>query len=255
MIQRIGETKRLPSSSTCSCLPARRNRCSRSKFRKSTDLSYGKQADKESRCAKAGARNSRDHIVHRQRLSVLAALALTLFARQALAGSIGAQEAAAQVARCQSAIVRASDQTGVPARLLRALAPTESGIVNRGGRHLAWPWTLNTNGYGSYHFRSRVAAESHLMTLLADGIDNIDVGCMQINWHWHHADLASLGSLMDPDNNALYAALLLRTYRKQTGSWSGAVGLYHTHNPMLAARYQCRVARELVPGAAIQGCE
>jgi hypothetical protein len=138
---------------------------------------------------------------------------------------------------------------------LHALAPAESGIANRTGRHLAWPWTLNTNGHGSFHFRSRFAAESHFKALLAAGIDNIDVGCMQVNWHWHHTEFASPAALMDPNNNALYAALLLKTYKVQTGSWSGAVGLYHSRNPALVARYHCRIARELLPHAAIRGCE
>jgi hypothetical protein len=193
--------------------------------------------------------------VHRQRLCLLAGLALALVAHRAAADPINAKDAAAQVARCDSAAIAASYRTGVPLRLLRALAPAESGIVARGGRHVAWPWTLNTNGHGSFHFRSQAAAQAHLQSLLADGIDNIDVGCMQVNWHWHHAEFVSPAALLNPDNNALYAALLLKAYRIQTGTWSGAVGLYHTHNPILAARYQCRIARELVPDAAIQGCE
>lgn len=196
--------------------------------------------------------------MHRQRLRLLGAttsLALALFAGQAGAVTLSTQDAAPEAAQCQSAIVRASHQTGVPLRLLRALAPAESGIVARGGRHVAWPWTLNTNGYGSFHFRSRVAAESHFSRLLAAGIDNIDVGCMQVNWHWHRAAFASPPALLDPYNNALFAAHLLKSYRQETGSWSGAVGLYHSHNPILAARYHCRIARELLPSAPIRGCE
>jgi hypothetical protein len=181
-------------------------------------------------------------------------LVVVLSGRQVGASAIDPQEAAAETAQCHSAIVRASSQTGVPLRLLQALAPAESGIAIRGGGHLAWPWTLNTNGYGSFHFRSRVAAEAHLSSLLARGLDNVDVGCMQVNWHWHRHAFASPAALLNPENNALYAARLLRSYRVESGSWSGAVGLYHTRNPILAARYHCRIARELQPRAALRDC-
>ena len=110
-------------------------------------------------------------------------------ARQAEAVAIDAQDAAGEAAKCHSAMVRASAQTGVPLRLLLALAPTESGLQRARGRGPAypWPWTVNTNDRGSFHFRTREAAEKYLHALVAAGIDNIDIGCMQINWHWHGA--------------------------------------------------------------------
>ena len=46
---------------------------------------------------------------------------------------------------------------------------------------LGRPWTLHVKDGGSYHFRSRGAAARYL----AAGIDDIDIGCMQVNWHWH----------------------------------------------------------------------
>jgi hypothetical protein len=197
--------------------------------------------------------------MHRQRLSVLAAtalLALALFTRQARAVAISAQDAAGEAAQCQSAIVRASSQTGVPLRLLLALAPTESGLRRARGRDPSypWPWTLNTNGRGSFHFRTRTAAEKHLNALVAAGIDNIDIGCMQVNWHWHGAAFTSPAAALNPTLNAGYAAALLRDYRRQTGSWADAVGLYHSHTPARAEAYRCRIARELRPDSALRNC-
>jgi hypothetical protein len=177
-------------------------------------------------------------------------------ARQAEAVAIDAQDAAGEAAKCHSAMVRASAQTGVPLRLLLALAPTESGLQRARGRGPAypWPWTVNTNDRGSFHFRTREAAEKYLHALVAAGIDNIDIGCMQINWHWHGAAFASPAAALNPTLNAGYAAALLRDYRRQTGSWAEAVGLYHSHSPALAEAYRCRIARELRPGTALKNC-
>jgi hypothetical protein len=197
--------------------------------------------------------------VHRQRFGLLAAtaaFAIAVFGREAEAVAITAQDAAGEAAQCQSAIVRASAQTGVPLRLLMALAPTESGLRRARGRGPAypWPWTLNTNGRGSFHFRTQAAAEKHLSALVAAGVDNVDIGCMQVNWHWHSAAFASPAAALNPYVNTGYAAALLRDYRRQTGSWAEAVGLYHTHTPALAEAYRCRVAHALRPGQALTNC-
>jgi soluble lytic murein transglycosylase-like protein len=197
------------------------------------------------------ARTSRRH-----RLCLLAWLAVVLAAPDARGGAIGAGEAAAVSAQCGEAIRRAARATGVPVALLLALAPTESGLprAHDHGPSYPWPWTLNTNGRGSFHFRTREAAEKHLNALVAAGIDNIDIGCMQINWHWHGTAFASPAAALSPAINAAYAAVLLQHYKRQSGSWAEAVGLYHSHTPALADAYRCRVARELRPGTALKNC-
>jgi hypothetical protein len=194
--------------------------------------------------------------MRRHWVCLLAALALALTVPSARAGAIGAGEAAAQSALCADAINRAARASRVPAALLRALAPTESGLPGARGHGPAypWPWTLNTNGRGSFHFRSRVAAEKQLNALVAAGIDNIDIGCMQLNWHWHGAAFASPAAALNPALNTGYAAALLRDYKPKTGSWAGAVGLYHSHSPALAEAYRCRVARALRPDTALRSC-
>jgi hypothetical protein len=162
--------------------------------------------------------------------------------------------AIADLRQCDVALREAAEANGVPARLLLALAPIESGVVSRSGQIYPWPWTLNVNGNGSYYFRSRAAAERHLNALIAAGIDNVDIGCLQVNWHWHGLAFVSPAAALAPALNAQYAASLLRKYRVQTGTWSGAVGLYHSHDTRLAEVYRCRVARALAPTTKIRGC-
>ena len=193
--------------------------------------------------------------MHRSRLRLLVAGAIGLLAAAgAAAAAPDRAHAVADLRQCDVALHDAAEATGVPARLLLALAPVESGVGSRTGRIYPWPWTLNINGGGSYHFRSRAAAERYLDALIAAGIDNVDVGCLQVNWHWHGPAFTSPAAALTPALNAQYAALLLRKYRAQTGTWFGAVGLYHSHDPRLAEVYRCRVARALAPSAKIRGC-
>ncbi len=193
--------------------------------------------------------------MHRSRLRLLAAGVVGLVA--AASDAAAAQDRSHGVAdlrQCDVAVRDAAEATGVPARLLLALAPIESGVGSRTGQIYPWPWTLNINGRGGYHFRSRAAAERHLDALIAAGIDNVDIGCMQVNWRWHRHAFASPAAALTPALNARYAASLLRKYRAQSGSWSDAVGLYHSHVPHLAEIYRCRVARALAPGTNIREC-
>ena len=179
---------------------------------------------------------------------------LLLAAHQGHAASIDAKVAATEAARCVVALIDAARETGVPLRLLRRLASLESGLGGTRGISYPWPWTLNTNGHGSFHFRSRNAAVTHLRALLAAGITNVDIGCMQVNWRWHRDAFASPADMLDPSHNVRYAVHLLAAYKVKAGSWSAAVALYHTRDARLAAAYECRVARALMPQGEIAGC-
>jgi len=211
----------------------------------------------EKGCPEPGAPSRSDHVVRGQRLRLLMAAvgaALTLAAHPSNAASIDAKVAATEAARCEFALVDAAQETGVPLRLLQKLASLESGLSSSRGMRYPWPWTLDTNGHGSFHFRSRNAAERHLRAMLAAGITNVDIGCMQVNWRWHRDAFASPADLLDPSLNVRYATHLLAAYKTQLGSWSAAVAQYHTRNSRVAAGYQCRVARALKPRGEIADC-
>ncbi len=168
--------------------------------------------------------------MHRSRLRILVVGAVGLVAASsATAVAHERGQVVADLRQCDAALRDAAKANGVPARLLLALAPIESGVISRSGQIYPWPWTLNVNGHGSYYFRSRAAAERRLA-------------------------FASPAAALTPALNAQYAASLLRKYRVQTGTWSGAVGLYHSNDPRLADVYRCRVARALAPTTKIRGC-
>jgi Transglycosylase SLT domain len=203
------------------------------------------------------SRRGRRNIMHRSGLCLLIASVLVLLpTARNVAATMDQAELLANARQCDSALQAAARATGVPLRLLRALAPVESGLGSRAGTaSIAWPWTINANQHGSYHFRTRAAAERHLEALLNAGIDNVDIGCMQVNWHWHRQDFSSPRAVLTPVLNARYAALTLRGYHDRTGSWAKAIGMYHTRNPELAEAYRCRVAQALVSRTKLAGCQ
>lgn len=142
-------------------------------------------------------------------------------------------------ALCEAAAERAAALTGVPVALLRAIALAETGR-NRGGRLRPWPWALNIAGRG-YWPESRTAASRHLRQTLSQAPGHVDMGCFQINLHWHGGAFASPEAMLDPEANALYAARFLKRLHAETGDWNVAAGLYHSRSPERAAAYRARV--------------
>ena len=81
----------------------------------------------------------------------------------------------------------------------------------------------------------------------AAGAKLIDVGCMQINHHFHGAKFASVEELLDPAKNVDYAARFLRELKAREGSWTMAVARYHAgpNNSPAQKKYVCRVVANM----------
>src|SRR3546814_11739102 len=73
---------------------------------------------------------------------------------------------------------------------------------------------------------SKAAAIEEVRRLQARGIRNIDVGCLQVNLHYHPDAFASLETAFDPEANAAYAAALLVRLREEARSSTRAIGQY-----------------------------
>lgn len=80
------------------------------------------------------------------------------------------------------------------------------------------------------------------------GARMIDIGCMQLNHHYHAANFKSLEDMFDPEKNVDYAASLLRTLKGQQGSWTMAVARYNAgpNNNPAQKRYVCGVIANMV---------
>lgn len=148
------------------------------------------------------------------------------------------QAATSPVDLCDDAARRAAQSVNVPANVLRTIARVETGrLVD--GRLKPWPWTVNIEGKG-YWFDSEDAAYAFVRAAYYRGARSFDIGCFQINYKWHGAAFGSFETMFDPQENAVYAAKFLQQLRSEFGSWSEAVGAYHSRRPQSAQGYRAR---------------
>lgn len=151
-------------------------------------------------------------------------------------------------ALCDQAAERAALAEGVPIEILRALTRTETGRAGPGGGLEPWPWAVNQGGEG-YWFPNAAEAAAFVTSQIGLGVSNLDIGCFQLNHHWHSAAFPSLDSMFDPDRNAQYAAAYLAQKYQITGDWLLAAGAYHSGSEGPATRYMARFD-EILSGLA-----
>lgn len=142
---------------------------------------------------------------------------------------------------CESQMLAAARAEGVPLGVLYAVGMTETG--NKGSLH---PYALNIAGRTVFT-PSPQAALAEFARARARGIKLIDLGCMQVNHHFHGRNFASPAAMLDPAANVAYAAHYLRQLRAQEGSWTMAVARYHAgpNNNPAQKRYICTVIANL----------
>lgn len=133
---------------------------------------------------------------------------------------------------CLVAAMSAEREVGLPAGLLSAIAIVESG---------ADPFAVRVGDVERRHRHAAAAADT-VRDAIARGIQP-DIGCWQVNVGWHGGAFGSVDAALNPDVQARYAARFLKSLHTELGSWSAAIGAYHSRTPLLAAGYQCRVAR------------
>jgi soluble lytic murein transglycosylase-like protein len=161
----------------------------------------------------------------------LAGFALTLSISESYAAGL-----------CERQLKDASESQGVPLGLLYAVALAETGY----GGKLA-PYAMNIDGKPMLA-TSRKEALQIFAEAKASGARLIDLGCMQINAHYHSEAFASVSDMFDPARNTAYAAKFLKSLEQKHGSWTKAVAHYHAgpKNPDAQRRYVCKVVGHLV---------
>jgi soluble lytic murein transglycosylase-like protein len=143
---------------------------------------------------------------------------------------------------CEREMTRASSLHGVPLNVLYSVGLTETG--SRGGLS---PYDMNVDG-AAVHSASLAEAMTRFAQAKGRGAKFIDIGCMQINHHFHSADFHSLSEMFDPARNVEYAANFLKSLKAQEGSWTLAVARYNAGpgNPAAEKTYVCSVIRNMV---------
>lgn len=139
-------------------------------------------------------------------------------------------------------MARASARYDVPLGVLYAVGLTETG---RKGS--LYPYALNIAG--KTVFAASPADAMHAFyAARKQGVRLIDLGCMQVNHHYHGGEFSSVEDMLVPAKNIDYAARFLSQLREREGSWTMAVARYHAgpdNNPA-QKRYVCAVIRNLV---------
>lgn len=141
---------------------------------------------------------------------------------------------------CARLAAEAGAEAGLPEGLLPAISLVEAGRGTGNGGIAPWPWTLNQGGKGMY-FDTREEALAYLKQAVAEGVTNIDVGCMQLNWKWHAAGFATPEDMIDPARNTRYAARFMVELYNRLGSWETAAAAYHSTNPERGRSYLQKV--------------
>jgi soluble lytic murein transglycosylase-like protein len=150
--------------------------------------------------------------------------------------------AAAGTNLCERQMAQAAQKHGVPLGVLYAVGLTETGR----GDSLR-PYALNIEGKSSYD-DDKATALRRFAGAQAAGIKLIDVGCMQINHHFHAKQFRSVEQMFEPVANVEYAARFLKELKAREGTWTMAVARYHAgpDNDPAQKRYVCRVIANMV---------
>ena len=145
---------------------------------------------------------------------------------------------------CLAEARRAEIQHGIPEGLMQSITRVEAGRKTVTGEYMPWTWTLNDAGEGLF-FDTRQAALDYLQVAVNAGDHSVDVGCMQVNTKWHMDGFFNLADMLDPVQNADYAASFLLDLFAAHQSWDGAVKHYHSSDPAKNVQYHSRVLGEL----------
>ncbi|MHA6327019.1 lytic transglycosylase domain-containing protein [Roseivivax sp. CAU 1753] len=144
---------------------------------------------------------------------------------------------------CIAEILAAQTRHGIPNNLLLGLGLQEAG-TKRKGVLTVWPYAVNSEGRGRI-FNTRKEALDFVRSEQRNGVQSIDVGCMQINLRWHPKAFSTLEGGFDPARNIDYAARFLRRLYQESGDWNLAVGNYHSRTPEKRAIYSRRAQRNI----------
>ena len=143
---------------------------------------------------------------------------------------------------CEAEMGRAPARYGVPLGVRYAVGLTETG--KRGSLQ---PYAMNIEG-GAYFGTGLRDVMAHFTEARRRGVRLIDLGCMQINHHYHGSKFGSVEAMVEPRANVEYATQFLKELKQREGSWTMAVARYHAgpHNNAAQKVYICRVMTNMV---------
>ena len=145
---------------------------------------------------------------------------------------------------CGRATLKAEKDYQIKPELLQTIAMVESGRWDKTlNRRVAWPWTVQSNGHGHY-YKTKEEAVAAVKALQAQGVKNIDVGCMQINLKYHGHAFKSVEEALEPEKNVAYGAKFLqKLYQNNGHNWQKTAMQYHSKNHTNGMMYKKRLEK------------
>lgn len=143
---------------------------------------------------------------------------------------------------CEREMARAAQAENIPLAVLYSVGLTETGQKGQ-----LQPYAMNIDGV-AVSAASLAEAEAKFHAAQARGAKFIDIGCMQINHHFHSKNFASLEAMFDERLNVAYAARFLKDLRAREPSWTLAVARYNAgpDNDYAQKKYVCAVMTNMV---------
>ena len=156
--------------------------------------------------------------------------------------SESAAEAPAAAISCEHEIETAARRYGIPLAVFYAVGLNETGV---GGR--LQPYSMNIDGRASSN-ASLSEALARFKAAKSAGARMIDIGCMQINHHYHADKFPTLEAMFEPALNVDYAARFLRELKQRERTWTMAVARYNAgpNNDPAQKKYVCGVLTRMV---------
>ncbi|MBR1648178.1 MAG: lytic transglycosylase domain-containing protein [Alphaproteobacteria bacterium] len=139
---------------------------------------------------------------------------------------------------CLDATVQAEEKYQIQKHLLTSISNVETGRWSERLQQItAWPWSVNVGGKG-YFYSSKEEAIAAVKSWQQKGYKSIDVGCMQVNLHFHGKEFADLEDAFDPKKNVETAAKILTRRFQVRKDWMQAATDYHSTLPHKARAYK-----------------
>ena len=141
------------------------------------------------------------------------------------------------VLHCLNAIKLFERKYDIPKNFLYLISLVESGKYDKNSKRLQpWPWTANINGESRF-FSTKNELIKALKIHIANGKENIDIGCNQINYKYHKHNFSNIEQMVSPYHNVGYSAYYLSSNYQKTNNWQDAIAMYHSKNPLHSSKY------------------
>lgn len=167
--------------------------------------------------------------------------ALAALAAISIFSSFG-RAVAEELTICEREMRAAADEFDIPLGVLYAVGMTESG-----GKKGLQPLAMNIAGK-PFVASTLAEALARFEDERVRGVKLIDLGCMQVNHHYHGEHFASVAEMFDPHKNVQYAAHFLNELHARHDTWTMAVARYHAgpNNNPAQKQYVCLVIGNMV---------